>query len=288
MVLRTLSLLLVALVLTSCIPPEPDDDLIRSFDPEETVMGAIQERGTLRIGIDEAFVPPNAKAGGVYSFAVSLGEEVGRALGVEPEGWEFSVGSTSSLLHGIEDDTYDIVFPAVPVTEDRIKSFRRTHSFTDPYLVAHQRLLTPSGSGQVAGGRVCSFADEQTGAPLGEVLEGATIGTAGQAFCAEALSSGSVDAISGPDIILAGLAEASDGSEVTGDQLNTEGYSAVVEAGAGAWTDYVGQVIEEAQQEGRWSDYFKAYLAPGLQEEQEPPGMSVEEAAALFPSDATL
>lgn len=280
--------MILALGLASCIPPEPDDDLIRNFDPEETVMGAIQERGELRIGIDAAFLPPSLPDGGVYSFAEELGEEVGRALGIPQAGITISSGSTSRLMLGIEDDTYDLVFPFLPVTERRVKSLRPTHSFTDPYLVAHQRLLESTETGKDDGRRVCSFADRETAADLSLVLPDAVIASGSPSTCAFGLTQGSFDAATGPDIVLGGIAAAFDGLEVVGDQMNTEGYAAVVEAGAGAWTEYVGQVIEEAQQEGRWTDYFTAYLTPGLQEEQEPPGMSVEEAAALFPSDAAF
>lgn len=284
---RLIALVVPLLLLGACIPPEPDDDLIRNFDPEETVMGTLQERGELRIGIDEQFVPPRNNSGGVFSFAKSLAEEVGRSLGIPQDGWTISVASTSALMQGIEDDTFDVVFPFLPVTEKRIKSLRPTHSFTDPYLVAHQRLLVPHEAGEGME-RVCSFADAETAADLTLVVEDAVVASGRPATCGEALAAGRVDAVTGPDIVLAGIAAALPELEVVGDQLNTEGYAAVVEAGAGAWTDYVGQVMEEAQQEGRWTDYFTAYLTPGLQEEQGPPGMSVEEAAALFPSDAAL
>ena len=281
---RFLLLIAATLVLASCIPAEPDDDLIRNFDPEDTVMGAIQERGTLQVGFDDA-MPPDLRG-----FVSNLGREVSEALGVEVE---YSTATTSDLLSGISDDTFDVVFPLMPITEGRVDEMRKTHGFTDPYLVAHQRLLVGEGYTTVtsvqelAGRSACAALDDQTGLDLTGIVADLDVIESDVEGCRQAMESGEVDAVTAPDIVLAGLIEQLPGATIVGDQLNTEGYGAVVEAGANAWTDYVSQVLEEAQQEGRWTDFFNASFEETLGS-QDPPGMSAEEAAALFPSDVAL
>jgi hypothetical protein len=50
--------------------------------------------------------------------------------------------------------------------------------------------------------------------------------------------------------------------------------------------DFVSSVLEEAQAEGRWSEWFEELIAPGLPSvPSDPPGLTVEEAAALYPQD---
>ena len=281
MPIRALLLAVVVLAFGACIPPEPDDDIIRSFDPEDTVMGAIQERGLLRVGFDGGMPPA------LRGFVSNLGREVSDALGTQIE---YSVGSTDELLAWISDDTIDLAFPLVPITESRVDEMRRTHGFTDPYLVAHQRLLVGEGYTTVSsvemleGRTVCAALDDQTGLDLTRMVADLTIVERDVQGCAGALTEGEAHAVTAPDIVLAGILPELEGAAIVGDQLNTEGYGAVVEAGANAWTDYVSQVLEEAQQEGRWTEFFSASF-DGLLDSQDPPGMSAEEAAALFPSD---
>lgn len=70
------------------------------------------------------------------------------------------------------------------------------------------------------------------------------------------------------------------------EQLSTEGYGALVPSGEASWRDFVTQVLEESQQEGRWAELYRTWLQPLLGGEVlSPPGMTVEEAAALFPAD---
>ena len=277
MIRKLVLVALVALSLGACIPAEPDDDLIRDFDPEETVMGAIQERGTLQVGFDEA-MPPDLRG-----FVSNLGREVSEALGVDVE---YATATTEELLSGITDDTFDLAFPLMPITEGRVDEMRKTHGFTDPYLVAHQRLLIGDAS-LATGGSVCEILDHETGLDLTSIYPEVERRLGDWTSCMGLMEAGDVDAVTGPDIVLAGMLEELPGTAIVGDQLNTEGYGAVVEAGANAWTDYVSQVLEEAQQEGRWTDFFNASFAETLGS-QDPPGMSAEEAAALFPSDVAL
>jgi glutamate transport system substrate-binding protein len=279
---RVLLLVAMVLAMASCIPAEPDDDLIRSFDPEDTVMGTIQERDLLRVGFDDEMPPA------LRGFVSNLGREVSDALGVQIE---YSVGTTDELLARITDDSLDLVFPLIPITESRVDEMRKTHGFTDPYLVAHQKLLVGTGyttaqsPEDLAGETVCAALDDQTGLDLALLVEDLTIEEDDVRGCTESFEAREVAAITAPDIVLAGVDAA--GGAIVGDQLNTEGYGAVVEAGANAWTDYVSQVLEEAQQEGRWDEFFSVSFGE-LLGSQDPPGMSAEEAAALFPSGVDL
>ena len=127
-----LGLIGLALVTSACIPPEPDDDVIVKYDPEETVMGEIQQRGKLLVGVpsEEPFSTFSERFGALIADA--LGLESASVVHLPPE----------ELLTAPERGTVDISFPLVTITEKQV----RRHAFTDPIYVAHQRLLVRIGA----------------------------------------------------------------------------------------------------------------------------------------------
>lgn len=289
---------LAFLSLASCVPPEPDDDLMRTFDPETTVMGRVQEAGLLRVGVPNDR-PTLADAESGDGFVASLGAEVADSLGIR---MELVTAPNDSLIGLIDSGELDLVFPAVSITEQRVRQNNDKHLFLDPYLVAHQRLLVradPVSSSDVepetlAGELVCSFIDPETELDISSIEPSIEVREAADPEeCGTLMARGKVDAVTASDVVLLGLADIVCGldcdgarAEIAGDEISTFGYGPVIEGGASSWKDYVVNVLEEAQQEGRWEEYYEKYLT-GLSDGEvlEPPGMTVEEAAALFPKE---
>lgn len=138
------SILVCALVLlVSCVPPEESNDRIKRYDPEQNIMGVIQERGVMRIGVPSDY-PPFAivEGGSVEGFVVELGTLAAEALGVEPE---FIPAPSHQLLgmvyvepeHPEAPTEADLVFPMIPITEELVQMW----TFTDPYWISHEREL---------------------------------------------------------------------------------------------------------------------------------------------------
>ncbi len=280
---RLAPLCILVVLLAGCVPPEPELDLSRPYD-EETVMGEIQGRGHIVIGIaDDAYplgyVDQNDEAQG---FTADLGRYLAQTLGVEPR---FITGSSAQLLELPQDGDADIVFPALTMTESVV----RKHQFTDPYYVAHQRLLTRRGSDvqtvEELEGKVCSFADEETQVDVDELNKAIEVSEGDPFGCLAMLKDRKATAVTGSDFLLAGLALTEPGRyQVVGDQLTTEGIGAVIERGAAAWTDYVNGVFFLAEQQGLWQRAFDDSIGRGLTEQVEPPAITAEEAAALYPA----
>ena len=139
----------LAILMVGCVPPEESNDRIKRYDPEENIMGQIQARGVMRIGIPSdhppfAIVEEGAEPRG---FVVDLGVLAAESLGVEPE---FVPAPSEDLLEMIRLDPdecgaeteLDLAFPMVPITEKMITSF----TFTDPYWVGHTRSLLENGN----------------------------------------------------------------------------------------------------------------------------------------------
>lgn len=149
MAFKLVSLTCLLMVMVACVPPEESNDRIKSYDPEENIMGQIQERGVMRIGIPSdhppfAIVEEGAEPRG---FVVDIGALAAESLGVTPE---FIPAPSAELLEmirldpeecGTETDI-DLAFPMVPITEELITDF----TFTDPYWVGHTRSLLENGN----------------------------------------------------------------------------------------------------------------------------------------------
>ena len=281
-----LSAVMVALLAAACVPPEPEVDLSKEYT-EDTVMGEIQTAGRIVIGIpDDAYplgyVDQNDQPQG---FAAELGREIADKLGVDAQ---FISGSSEQLLALPKEGAADITFPALAITEERVD---QNYQFSDPYYVAHQRLLVRSRGDSVIGSTedlsgetVCAIAGDETQVALDETDPTIEVIEADPQTCLTRLMDVDVAAVTGPDFLLAGLRlQHPEELAVTGDQLTTEGLGAVIERGAAAWTDYVNGVLYFAKTEGLWLEAFNETIGQGLDEPVEPPEITAEEAAALYP-----
>lgn len=310
--------LCATLALTACVPAVPEDDEFKRFNPDTTVMGRVQEAGVLKTGLPndrQAFALASSECSsaapcdGVEGFAFELAQEVADALRVDHEVYAVPNDELISLIEGGE---VDLAFPMVPITESLV----RKHSFTDPFLVGHQRVMVPgeiaeteefvledlatTGASPAATGKVCEFIFPDVGISVSELGLDLEVQQVGEPQgCGALFLKGEIAAAVGHDLPLAGIIPFLAGTcgeggcpgvpplpRFVGGQLSTEGYGALVPSGESAWNDFVTQVIEESQQEGRWTTHYGEWLQPLLGGEiPSPPGMSVEEAAALFPAD---
>ena len=281
-------------------------------------MGRVQEAGVLKTGLPSdrpAFAVASsacsaaAPCEGVQGFAFGLAEEIADALRVELEVYAVP---NDELIPLVEEEAVDLAFPMVPITESLV----RKHSFTDPFLVGHQRVMAGgeissetdfalgdlsnlAGPPEIAS-HVCQFIFPDVGVPVAGLAPDLRVQQVEDPeACGALFLKGEIAAAVGHDLPLAGIIPFLAGTcgeggcpgvpplpRFVGDQLSTEGYGALVPSGESSWNDFVTQVIEESQQEGRWTALYEEWLQPLLGSEiPTPPGMSVEEAAALFPAD---
>lgn len=282
--LRVGAALTLCVIAAACVPPEKELVLARDYEVD-TVMGEIQERGHIIIGIAQdayplGYVDHNNEARG---FTVTLGRKIADTLGVEAR---FISGPSEELLELPKQDLADVTFPAITIREPLV----RRYAFTDPYFISHQRLLTTTGYQtvdsvyQLSGAQVCSLASPETGAALDALDESIEVVEADPQRCLQLLQRARVRAVTGPDYLLAGLRDADETNLfVTGDQLTTEALGAVLERGASAWVEFVNGVLYLAEQEGDWQRGYRETLQDALGP-RELPTMTLEEAAALYPS----
>lgn len=280
-----LAVLCIVLLTGACVPPEREIDLARDYEID-TVMGEIQERGYIIIGIAQdayplGYVDFNNEARG---FTVALGRKIADTLGVEAR---FISGPSEELLELPKEDLADVTFPAITIREPLV----RQYAFSDPYFISHQRLLVAGGDDgpavasvdDLSGGTVCSVAPEESGVALDATHEDIELVGSDPQDCLRLLQRGRVQAVTGPDYLLAGLRDVDRANlRVTGDELTTEAIGAVLERGASAWVDFVNGCLYLAEQEGIWEESYREHLEEALGP-RDLPTMTLEEAAALYP-----
>lgn len=292
-----MSLCVAALLLgASCVPAEKQENLGKRWD-ETTVMGLLQREGVLRVAVSPNSPAAVDGAPGAYdSFAGDFGDFLGEVLGVEVQTVEVPAGQ---LQTGIETEDIDIAFPVEPITEQAV----RTQTFSDPILVSHQRLLVPDGStvtsvADLERQRVCRV-DSPEGYDLSANNSVEVVTEKDPALCAERLVEGDVAAVTAPDVVLLSVAERAvqlcgslaaslcpaDSFDIVGDELTTQGYGVLMKPGASAWTDYVNLVLDKWILEGGWAASYERHFGTAFTDEIAPPDLTVEEAAALYPSD---
>ena len=290
---RALLLAMCALLVGACAVEE-NDDVVLEYGPN-TMMGLIQKRGVMRIGLPSDRPPLSSaldtgplEGGG---FLVPIATELATSLGVEPE----IVFVPNITLEGmIERDELDVAFPMRTITEEMVRSFNTTH----PYFVAHQRLLVTSTDvdehEDLEGDRVCTLIDDDTGVVPSELDSSIeTWTTFDPQRCVTMLARGTVDAATAPDLLLAGMAKALESKDVeasvVGEHVTTEGIGAIVSVARPGLAGYVNEIFAEIEEEGRWTRWYNQWIGPYLPDRSDaPPTMTLAEAAALFPDEGAV
>ncbi len=285
---RKLAALCAVVILGCACIPRQEQPLLTEFRDERLVR-RIRKAGRMVVAIDQRSAPFGKaipSSGRLQGFNVDMGEVLARALGVKAQFVPLGGEDLRRLERGEATDfDADVIFPLEPITE----AAARKNTFSDVYFVAHQRLLTPRGSeidriGDLSGRSVC-MVDGKTSLPVEEVVAEVDVVEAGDAErCLPAVAGGRVDAVTATEIVLLDMAASRSGLEITGEELTTEGYGAVVDFGATGFADFVSEALLEAVEDGRWADSYRRWIAPHTRARSEPPDLTAEEAASLFPA----
>jgi ABC-type amino acid transport substrate-binding protein len=266
----------VAVMAASCVPPVEETTTPAHFNPE-TVMGQIQERGKLEIGIATDRPP-------LKDLTVDLGTYVAEAMHVEPT---FVEAPNDELLDMIDAESVDLAFPITTITETLV----RHYSFTDPYWVAHQKVLSSDerfDPADLSGESVCSFVDPETEVSLDVLNPDIDVTSVTDPMDCVALLKEGARATASDAVLLGMLVAMSRHTNVGrptigGDDLTTEGYGAVVIGDAPGFIEVVDNILQRAKDDGVWQRSVTKWItetyAPA-----EPPDLTVEEAAALYPA----
>jgi glutamate transport system substrate-binding protein len=252
------------------------------FDPA-TLPGQIQEKGEITIGV-KYDVPPfgfqNPQNDTIEGFDVDLGKAVAEKLGVEPK---FIEAISDNRIPFLQDGTADLILSTMTINAERAQEI----DFSDPYYIASGRILTKTdspiqGLEDLAGKRVCTALGSTYEETIREQAPKADLKLVDSySECLELIQNGAVDAVSTDDVILTGMIIQDDTLHMVGDELTTEPYGAGIKKGDKEMVDFVNGVFAEMKEDGRWQEIYDKWVGQYVEEQQEPPTMSLQEAIEL-------
>jgi glutamate transport system substrate-binding protein len=191
----------------------------------------IKKRGVLRVGITTdapGFGLRNAKTGEIEGFDAEMARLISIRIFGTPSKVKFVTVTSAQRPEVIKQKTVDIVTATYTITPARAKII----GFVGPYFSAGQDILVKTGNTQIksvanlAGRKVCT----QKGTTSLDQLQKAqpnAIVTATDSFlkCAEGVKTGTYDAVTTDNVILAGLAADSMGAlSLVGELFSDESY----------------------------------------------------------------
>jgi ABC-type amino acid transport substrate-binding protein len=282
-------LAVLALAAVACGDDEEEEpaggggaETAEEFDPS-TLPGQIQEKGEITIGV-KYDVPPfgfqNPQTDQVEGFDVDLGRAVAEKLGVEPK---FIEAISDNRIPFLMDGTADLILSTMTINAERAQEI----DFSEPYYIATGRILTTTdspiqGLEDLAGRKVCTALGSTYEETIREQAPKADLKLVDSySECLELIQNGAVDAVSTDDVILTGMIIQDDTLHMVGDELTTEPYGAGIKKGETEMVEVVNGVLEEMKQDGRWQEIYDKWVGQYVEQQQEPPTMTLQEAIEL-------
>lgn len=228
-------------------------------DDKTAVQNAQDGKLTIGIKFDQPGLGLREKDGTYTGFDVEVAEYVAGKLGVSPENITFKEAPSAQRETLIENGQVDFIVATYSITDKR----KEKVDFAGPYFVAGQSLLVKAdntditGPESLTGGKkLCSV---KGSTPAQNVKDKYAADVQLQEYdtyslCVEALRSGSVDAVTTDDIILAGYAAQSPGQlKVVGQPFTTENYGIGLKKGDQESRDAINDAIEAMIADGSWA-----------------------------------
>jgi glutamate transport system substrate-binding protein len=228
---------------------------------EGSTMAAIQEAGTLRVGVkyDQPLFGVQTP-GGVEGFDAEIARLI--AEGIWGEGGadnvEFQEAVSANREPFLQQDTVDMVVATYTINDER----KELVGFAGPYYIAGQDIMVAAGNPEDIGGvedltgkTICSVEGSTSLDNLNEMVEDPEeiIALDTYSACAEELAQGRVQAVSTDNVILIGLIdERPDDFELVDNQFTDEPYGIGVQLEAEDFRNWINDRLEEIYASGEW------------------------------------
>jgi len=250
------------LVLAGCVdsgnaPGDPEVAESAEFDAG-TTMAALSEAGTITIGtkFDQPLFGLAGPDGEPTGFDVEIATIIAAELGIAPQdiNWVETVSANREPF--IQSGEVDLVVATYTINDTR----KEVVSFAGPYYEAGQDLLVAAGNPEgitgpedLADKVVCTVTGSTSEVNIREYATADVLTTDQYSSCLEPLRTGAAQALTTDNVILAGLADQSDGEfEVVGNPFTAEPYGIGVALEDTVFRNWVNDVLESAYADGRW------------------------------------
>ncbi len=211
-------------------------------------------------------------------FDVEVAKYVAKQLGVQESGITFVETKSAEREDKIAKGEVDYIAATYSITDTRKKKV----NFAGPYFVAHQDLLVKADNTDITGpdamnGKILCSVTGST--PAQKVKEKYAKDVALQEFgtyseCVAQLKSGTVDAVTTDDVILAGFAAQDPGQfKLVGKGFSDENYGIGLKLGDSAGTDAINAAIKKMISEGAWKAALEKTVGPSGYKVPQPPSI---------------
>ncbi|WP_425309136.1 glutamate ABC transporter substrate-binding protein [Ammonicoccus fulvus] len=244
--------------------------------PAGSTMAAIKERGRLVVGVSaDSYLlgSRNPSSGVIEGFDIDMADQVAKAIFGPDAKAQLRVITAADRLPLLQKHEVDLVVRNMTMTCDRWQQI----GFSAEYYRSGQKLMVRRGSGitdlnSLAGHRVCapnatsSLTQIQQLAP-----EAIAVPSDSHTGCLVLFREGRVDAVTGDDTVLAGLAAQDPYAVVlAGDPFTQEPYGIGVPADQPDMARFINALLEQMRADGRWQASYDRWLRPTLGDGRQP------------------
>lgn len=251
--------------------PEPDDL------PSGSTMAKIRNRGRLVAGVSaDTYLlgSRNPIDGRIEGFDIDMVRAVTKAIFGDETKYQLRVITAADRIPLLQSGDVDIVARAMSITCDRWKQV----AFSSEYYRAGQKILVRRGDkattlADLAGLRVCAPTGTSSLATLrAKAPKAIAVESSSHTGCLVLFQQGQVDAITGDDTVLAGLA-AQDPYAVVPDQraFTAEPYGLGINARNVDLVRFVNARLAQLRSDGEWTSIYNRWLAAPLGPAPDPP-----------------
>jgi len=243
--------------------------------PAGSTMAQIRERGRLIVGVSGDSLLLGARnpiSGQIEGFDIDMARLVAGAILGDPDRIELRVITAAQRLGSLQDGTVDLVARNMTITCARWQDI----AFSAEYYRSGQKVLVPLGSdatslADLSGQRVCAPAGSTSLTKLEEFTDIEAVPAATHTDCLVRFQQGEVDAITGDDTVLAGLAAQDPYAMVVGEAFTAEPYGLGMNADDVDLVRFVNGVLERASADGTWAASYDRWLSAALGSAPAPP-----------------
>jgi len=251
--------------------PDPDDL------PAGSTMAKIRERGRLVAGVSaDTFLlgSRNPLNGRVEGFDIDLVKAVAEAIFGDEDRYQLRVITAADRIPLLESGEVDLVARNMTITCDRWTQI----AFSSEYYRSGQKVLVRRGSkattlAQLAGSRVCApRATSSLSTLRSKAPDVVAVESDSHTGCLVLFQSGQVDAITGDDTVLAGLAAQDPYAVVPRQEAFTaEPYGLGMNADDVDLVRFVNARLAQMRGNGEWKAVYDRWLAEPLGPAPSPP-----------------
>jgi polar amino acid transport system substrate-binding protein len=251
--------------------PLPGPDAL----PANSTMAQIKARGRLIAGVSADTLllgSRNPITGAIEGFDIDMLKAVATAIFGSPK-LELRVISSAQRIPVLQDGSVDIVARNMTINCDRWNNI----AFSTEYYRAGQKVMVPLNStalglADLSGKRVCAPAASTSLDALRKFPKVIAVPADTHTGCLVLFQEGKVDAITGDDTVLAGLAAQDPYAKVTrAPAFTTEPYGLGMKKNARDLVQFVNAVLEKMRTDGQWKASYDHWLAPDLGPAPAPP-----------------